>query len=113
MVASPGPPPVMMAMMSNAWKVPITVVIAMKNVTGDSSGNVILRNNVHAPAPSIFAASSRSARHALQSGQVDHRDEADVLPQVDDDEPRQRPGGVGHPGRRVKPNGSITALIRP
>lgn len=49
-VASPGPPLVMIAITSKAWKLPMIEVITTKKVTGESSGKVILRKIVHGPA---------------------------------------------------------------
>lgn len=52
-----GPPSVMMATISKAFKAPINPVIVKKNVVGDKSGNVMYQKFCQGDTPSTSAAS--------------------------------------------------------
>src|SRR5699024_12438189 len=59
-VAEAGPPLVMIAMMSNAWKAAKVWVMTRKNVVGDRSGSTALRNTCTELSQSSRADSSTS-----------------------------------------------------
>ena len=59
--ALPGPPFVMTNGSINSWKVPAKVITIWNSITGLSMGSVMRQNRRQGPAPSMVAASYRSA----------------------------------------------------
>ena len=68
----------------------MTVKISRKNVVGDSSGKVMLRNSVQPLAPSTFAASYSSVGHVAETGEEDGDIVADEDPGGERDQRHQR-----------------------
>ena len=76
-------------------------------MVGESRGSVIWRNCAQRPAPSIAAASYSLAGDAAQTGQEDHRVEADEGPDAVDHDDDQRQAWPGQP----RPAGPLAPII--